>query len=480
MSHLSTLPLLEVLRAPPGWRTDRAILSTYSADPPVLVALLLALAGRDDDAGSGSKVALARALNELKGRVTFLLQRGRIIAPRKAPRILALLDRFIEEVPWDEGDSTQGKGRSWHPKLALVRRVAESDPKIPVQWRFWIGSRNFTRDTSWDIGLSLESVPAGSSRGQVLSGIEQVATRLAEQAGVAETWAPLSVELSRVEWNVPRGLNLREVSLRLRGDPDSGLPTSPPRLNCLFAVAPFLDGQTVGALGSWQAEERTLLSTIPELGRLANQQAKPLGSFELLALPAVPEDGETPPEEDASTADASLESRGLHAKLLWAEYPGGATLWLGSPNLNARAWRENAEAFVVLDVQRREHEGAKDLYEGIEAFRGLARPVRAEELTNVAPEDAVEEALETARRQVAARLRGYQRRTPSGETILESSKPPHPDDAGIKLEIARLGGSLVLWPRETESCSKLGCRRGTRLRRRPLEPALRANRVRSA
>ena len=123
MSHLSTLPLLEVLRAPPGWRTDRAILSTYSADPAVLVALLLALAGRDDDAGSGSKVALARALNELKGRVVFLLQRGRIAAPRKAPRILALLDRFVQEVRWDEGDSAEESGRSWHAKLALVRRV---------------------------------------------------------------------------------------------------------------------------------------------------------------------------------------------------------------------------------------------------------------------------------------------------------------------------------------------------------------------
>ena len=269
------------------------------------------------------------------------------------------------------------------------------------------------------LGCLWSSVPAGASGGQVLYGIDKVATRLAEPAGVAETWAPLAVELSRVEWNVPRGLNLREVSLRLRGDHDPGLPPSPPGLNRLFAVAPFLDGQTVGSVGSWQAEERTLLSTIPELSRLASQHAKPLGGFDLLALPSVPEDGEAPPEEDASTADASLESRGLHAKLLWAEHSSGATLWLGSPNLTARAWRQNAEAFVVLDVQRREREGAKDLYEGIEAFRGIARPVSLEELANVAPEDAIAEALETARRQVAARLRGNQRRTPSGEIVLE-------------------------------------------------------------
>jgi len=447
MSHLSTLPLLEVLRAPPGWRTDRAILSTYSADPAVLVATLLALSGCDDDAGSGSKVALARALNELKGRVAFLLQRGRVAAPRKTPRILALLDRFIREVPWDEGKSAEGQGRSWHPKLALVRRVAEGDSSIPAQWRFWIGSRNFTRDTSWDIGLSLESISTGSSRGQILPGVDKVAARLADQAGVAEGWRPLVTEVAGVEWNVPRGLTVREVTLMLPGDLHRDLPSAPTGLTRVFAVAPFLDGQTVKKLGSWQAEKPTLLSTLPELGRLAAQQAKPLAPFELLALPAVSDDSQASPEEESSTAEAALESRGLHAKIIWAEHSGGATLWLGSPNLTARGWRQNAEAFVVLDVARREREHAKDLYEGIEAFRNIARPVPPEELANVAPEDAVEEALETAHRQVAARLSGCQRRLPSGEIALESTGPPHPDDGQIALEVARLGGAFVTWPR---------------------------------
>ena len=97
MNHLPTLPLLEALRPPPGLRTDRAILSAYSAEPRVLVSLLFALAGRDDDSGSGSRVALARTLDELRGRVAFVLQRGRIAAPNAAPRVLALLDRFVRE-----------------------------------------------------------------------------------------------------------------------------------------------------------------------------------------------------------------------------------------------------------------------------------------------------------------------------------------------------------------------------------------------
>ena len=55
MNHLPTLPLLEALRPPPGMRTDRAMLSAYSAEPRVLVSLLFALAGRDDDSGSGRR-----------------------------------------------------------------------------------------------------------------------------------------------------------------------------------------------------------------------------------------------------------------------------------------------------------------------------------------------------------------------------------------------------------------------------------------
>jgi hypothetical protein len=122
-------------------------------------------------------------------------------------------------------------------------------------------------------------------------------------------------------------------------------------------------------------------------------------------------------------------------------------LWLGSPNLTVRAWRQNAEAFVRLDVARRERKGANDLYEGIEAFEGIAQPIRAEELTSVAPDDAVDEALERARRQVAARLDGCQRRLPGGETTVEMSRPPHPDDPEIELEVSRLGGLFVMWPR---------------------------------
>lgn len=453
MNHLSTLPLLEALRPPPGWRTDRAILSAYSAEPAVLVALLLALASRDDDSGDASRVALARTLTDLRGRVAFVLQRGRIAAPKSAPRVLALLDRFVREAPWDEGSSPGSPGRSWHAKLALVRLVARDEASAPPQWRIWLGSRNFTRDTSWDIGLSLDTVLPGSSRGHILLGIEQMAARLSEQAGETALWQPLVTELARTRWNVPRGLTVRKLALMLPDDADRGLPPSPPRIRRLFAVAPFIDDRTVRRLSTWTDQTRTLLSTVPELGKLNKLDKSPLDGFDLLALPTAPEENEAPPEEDAAPLDASLDSRGLHAKLIWTEHAGGATLWLGSPNLTQRAWNRNAEAFAEIGIQLRgSARAARSLCEGIEAFRLMARPVRPEDLGDPIPGDDDQDALESAHRQVAARLYARQRHDETGATIIEAlEQTPHPEDPRISLTVGRLGGALIPWPRDSKS-----------------------------
>jgi hypothetical protein len=214
----------------------------------------------------------------------------------------------------------------------------------------------------------------------------------------------------------------------------------------LIAVAPFLDGQTVRRLSTW-VDRRELLSSAPELAQLNAQTSAPLDGFELLALPGAPEDGSATPEDGDATPEVALEARGLHAKVLWAEHGGRATLWLGSPNLTQRAWRRNAEAYAEIGVDfRRNSPAATTLRDGIEAFRELARPVLPEELGPAVGEDPVEEALEKARGQVAARLSGRQR-SGTNSTIVETlDGPPHPDDLSIELEVARLGEALRPWP----------------------------------
>lgn len=192
--HLPGLSLLDALRPPPGWRVDRALISTYSAEPAAVAAALLALAGRDDEGGSGSPIGLAHALLDLRGRVAVILQRGRLATTRRGGVALRILDRFIREVHWNEGRNDDGEGRSWHPKCAVVR--LQSEETEDVAWRFHLGSRNLTRDMSWDIGLRIDG-SREDGKGQSVPGLEKIVRRLADMASAGGRGRPSSANSAR-------------------------------------------------------------------------------------------------------------------------------------------------------------------------------------------------------------------------------------------------------------------------------------------
>ncbi len=442
-AHLPGQSLLDVLRPPAGWKIDRALLSSYSADPAVIAAALLALAARDDDGGSGTRPGLARALLELRGRVAFILQRGRIAAPHRGGLVLGMLDRFVREVPWNEGREDDDQGRSWHPKMAVLRFVPETGGN--ARWRLWLGSRNLTRDTSWDVGLTIEGQTEGP--GQLLPGFPEVVERLASAAGENQEWGRHLPEAASLRWDVPRGLRIERVALHLPGDEGRTYPRQPAGVSELFAVSPFLDGTTVNHFGDWGdgRTQRILLSTNDEFGRLAGQQAQPLARFaDLLALPAATFELDQVTAEESVEED--MEGRGLHAKFVWAEHAVGATLWLGSANLTRRGWTRNAEVVAEVAVERRGNaRAAVSLIEGIRAFRDQCVTIRLADLPAVPEPDEVMERLEVARRTIAAQLDARQHVQPDGGTLVVSPRPPHPGAPDIHLSVARLTGAAVAW-----------------------------------
>lgn len=450
--HLPGLPLLDALRPPPGWYVDRALISTYSAEPAAVAAVLLALAARDDERGTGSSVGLARAFLELRGRVTFILQRGRFAAPRQSSGALRILDRFIREVHWKEGRDDQSEGRSWHPKCAVVRLLSEEGNL--AAWRFHLGSRNLTRDLSWDMGLRIDG-RADAARGQVVPGLESVVLRLADMASITESWQPLLGELRSIRWDVPRGLTIRRVDLMLPDDTGRRLPKAPEGTKRVIAVSPFLDGGAVAEISRWGAPEssRSLISTRPAMTPLARHAQEPLKFFSvLLALPATPE-GQESTEEPEDSADAAFEAQGLHAKFLWVEHNAGATLWLGSANLTRRGWERNAELVAEIEVERRGGaSAARELEEGILAFRDLGETVEVSALLQETPEEETDlDRLEVARSEVAARLDGWQVLGSDKVARVRCLAPPHPEQAEMRLSIGPVAGALTEWPRgETE------------------------------
>lgn len=447
------LPFLELLRPESGWRTDRALISTYSAQVSVIAAALLSLAGEVDEAGSGSRVGLVRALTRLRGKVKVILQPGRLVPQRHDAAVVALFDRFLLQVPWDE--SVEGHGQSWHAKFALVRQVAESDANPEQErWLFILGSRNLTRDLSWDIGFSIRGGAGwAAQRDHCQQSIDGIATLADDLARLfpdeLAPWAALATRLQEASWWVSNGCAVSKLQLMLPGTSGRALPSPPVDPSRLVAVSPFMDIASIRTLMRWPVSvQRQLLSTHNELSRVlagVGLQATPA----LQALALAESELDTSLDEQVakteSTDDLALEPQrlGLHAKMLYVEHAGGGTLWLGSPNLTDRAWTRNAEAFVQVDgVNKR---GNKLLRDGVDALLSRAVPVALESLQSITSPD-IAERLAKARNYVAAQLlSAKQTINADGSVRLQCANPPHGSDKDIALHCGQVLGDLVEW-----------------------------------
>ena len=444
--HLPGLPMLDALRPLSGWRTELAVLSTYSLDLTVGVACLLSLAGLDDDRGSGSKVDLANAVEQLRERVRFIVQSGRIAVPGKTHAILALLDNFVQEKQLDE------KISSWHAKAALCRYVEENGGD-GVVWRFWISSRNLTRDISWDLGLLLSGSPG--DRESNISGIYEAGAFLIDNSEIKrKDMAKLKGELLQVRWKMPEGIDIQEVSISSSEKP-FGLPQEPDRVHELVVISPFLDGSFLRNVGQWgdKGTQRYILSTLPELRKMAGLKSSPLDPFgeNVLALAESLDEGDflnnsvpgLPNPEENKNEDYEEDHRGLHAKIILARHHGGRSIWFGSANATERAWAGgNVEIIVQASC-------TKTIQEQIDILlKGVAWKVCPEEIANSPEEDLTAKALEKAQKEVSFAWECKQRITSSGQlTIQARADAKHwPTDPQITLEIASLGGSFVQWP----------------------------------
>jgi hypothetical protein len=454
-AHLSHLSQLDHLRPPVGWKTDCAVLSTYSAHTSVLAAVLLALSGQEDEFVSGSKVAFARALTELRGKVHFMLQSGRLAMPSNPPAVVALLDQFLLQLPWDEGSKGAYKGQSWHPKFALVRHVPTVEGIQGERWVFMLGSRNLTLDMSWDMGLVLktteEIVSGHRTSHQFIGGIQNL---VSDVIGLFPTelkpWAGHVKSLANVKWQVPAGMVVEGIHLELPGKVGRGFPNQILNTTRVLAVAPFLDGGTVAAVASWGGTgvTRRLVSTRMALDAVATQSQEHLEKFDALLTMSPPDHevilgSETTSEEEQIAADQI----GLHAKLLFVEHVAGYTLWMGSPNLTGRAWSRNAECYVHISIPKPIKDAGKELLEGLSAFVSLAKPVAIDEFDGVPAEETNEMRLSEARTQVAARMeKALQCEGKNQSLIVQCIGSPHPDSTNIAVYCGPLTGQAMSWP----------------------------------
>lgn len=486
------LSYLEGLRPGPDESVELAVLAAYSADLTSIGAALLALAGKDSDAGKGSPTDFADAVERLRGKVRIIIQRGRLARMRRTPRIAAVLDQFVREVDFDEAM------HSWHPKVALVRMQSDEDE---TRWRLWIGSRNLTECVNRDIGLLLVS---GGKGARQIPGADALARSLAERAELKGVrGASLASTVGRVAWRAPAGVTVESLRWASGLEP-MDVPTPPARTDEILIVSPFVDKAFLAAQTSPGKEKphRTLLTTMREIDRVGPS----LRAFnDLLALDgpeyptADPEPDEAGPAsaEQVSASDEEEQiGRGLHAKILFWRTGRTRTLWLGSANATRRAWSgRNAEAIFELRITEAVEAGLKAL---VGSARCVPVPEREFEPDRAALE---EEALERARAQVAARWGATLTIEADWLLVTHSSAQypdgPHPDEEGMVLEIGALNGELRVWPRAATEISlgdvppaertefvrlrvSLGEKGVSWLQRAPADPAFGAERDRAA
>lgn len=401
-----TASLLAQFRPEPGWVVDKACFGSYSADIRVVVAALLAVAGASDTPEQGTAVHLAQAIRDLRKRVCFVVQRGRLHWPRNLPQVSGLLDRFVFEADYDERGPT---GRSWHPKFAAIRWRRQKGSE--TAWRVWIGSRNLTRDLSLDCGLLLSEVVgrgAGVDAGPGM--VNAVSALLKWVPDAYRVFAPHDLRsLAKARWALPPGAD--DLSIHwLDGEQDS-FPVMQEKADEVLVLSPFVDGSAMHRVSRWMKEKARpkLMAGQMDLQRECQRDSSLTKRLLLHVKNVVAEEGAPyePPAEvgqdlgnDRSAEqeiDRSDEVGGLHAKVIYARAGKVKRLWLGSPNLSSRAWSRNVEIVAHLSSHsKRDSWGPviHNLFEHATIFE--PSPVE------VAEDDEERDALEQARKELAA------------------------------------------------------------------------------
>jgi hypothetical protein len=238
--------LTDALIPPAGMVFDLGVAATYSLDLMALLSLPLHLAWLGmGQASLDDPIRLVEGLRRVAGRLTVFSERGRLRIPDKPHQLYSLMEEMIHE-------SAAPRGGAFHPKFWLLRFLPlEGDG--PPRLRVLAGSRNLTRDNSWDLFLQLEG-EVGRKR---LEGNGPLARLISDLPGMtakplsyyrSEQIKTLSSEAWRCAWEPPG--SFEQVRFHVLGRGGRGFGWLPDRCDELGVISPFLGPKALEQLAS--------------------------------------------------------------------------------------------------------------------------------------------------------------------------------------------------------------------------------------
>ncbi len=348
---------MDMMRPPAGYRLDRAVLTTYSLDLDVLLALPLAVMAQTDRPVRelmDDPLLLLEALREAGQRIDLFVDQTGIAVPHTNRALYAMLETSVHPV-------RSLNGGAFHPKLWVMRFVDEEGwPLIRVA----VASRNLTHDRSWDVALVSEAAPdvAGTERASApLAGLLEQLPGLALESldtDTVQAMADLAGEVGRTEFPAPEGFS-GSVRFEVLGmeSGQSGPWRPEGGGNRLLAMAPFVNRGGLEVLTSASTGERTLISRQEALDDLAANALDEWETVQVLADAAI----------DEEAAEETDRPSTLHAKLFAIEYGRLVRWYVGSANLTAAALHgRNVEVMACLEGKRGNQGSGRGV--GIERF----------------------------------------------------------------------------------------------------------------
>lgn len=347
----------ELIRAPPGYDLDFALLTTYTLDLEALLALPLSVVSRAHKGVEdllADPLLLLEALRQAGERIHLFVDRAGIAIPRARRELYAMLEPSVHPV-------RALAGGAFHPKVWVVRFTAGDERPL---LRVAILSRNLTFDRSWDIALASEGTPNPRRRvvaSRPLAELIRVLPKLGVEAlkpDVSEHIRTLADQIGRTPFPAPDGFFDTPIEFHVLGLTSRRSPWRPISGGYrTLAIAPFVNRTGLDSIAQTAERERILVSSQEELDKLQDDALAGWDRVCTLSDAALdePEDG------------AANRPTGLHAKILAVEHGWNVTWYVGSANLTAAALTgRNVEIMAAITARKGRRNGTSG--HGIDRF----------------------------------------------------------------------------------------------------------------